>query len=208
MTPAAQKASKKPNHRRLTRMPVNRRPKQTNNDDSVKPKLSTTHSTATQQGMDAVKKKYRVDRPGDHAPLSDPAGSPVEAEATDPRAQDASTSRRFRIDSATSVNELAGGARVRGQGKPRQRYIDEAHESMSLRGPHFEVNPPKRSSLTSLTGQFLAYTGVLGLTVGTAIVIYGHFWRHVRIHTDRLARHHGRSNAVVSGSHQSGFGRN
>jgi hypothetical protein len=173
---AAEETAKKPTRRRLTRAPVNRRLKTPQNDDIAKPKLSITEPEATQQGMDVVNRKYRVDRPGSHAPLSDPAATPGEVETADPRAQDATSSRRFRIDGATSVNELAGGGgRVRGQGKSRQRYIDEAHESQVLRGPHFEMNPPRRSSLTSLTGQFLAYTGVLGLTVGTAIVIYGHF---------------------------------
>ena len=37
------------------------------------------------------------------------------------------------------------------------------------------MSTPKRTNLTSMTGQFLAYLGVLGLTVGTAMVIYGHF---------------------------------
>ena len=84
--------------------------------------------------------------------------------------------RRFRIDSPASVESIASteGARVRTQGRPKQRYIDESHGT-APRGPHFQVSPPRRSNLTSMTGQFLAYIGVLGLTVGTAIVIYGHF---------------------------------
>ncbi|MCP4171499.1 MAG: hypothetical protein GY758_12075, partial [Fuerstiella sp.] len=52
--------------------------------------------------------------------------------------------------------------------------IDEPHGS-AVRGPHFQVTVPRRSSITSITGQFLAYAGVLGLTIGTAMVIYGHF---------------------------------
>jgi len=177
LTPAAaEDAVKKPTRRRLSRVPVNRRVRKADDADAVHPKLSTTEAKSIQQGMDAVKKKYRVDRPGTHAPLGESALAPAEVENADPRAQDASDSQRFRIDSATSVNELAGGTgRIRGQGKSRQRYIDEAHESQTLRGPHFELTPPPRSSMTSLTGQFLAYIGVLGLTVGTAIVIYGHF---------------------------------
>ncbi len=84
--------------------------------------------------------------------------------------------RRLRIDTAESVEEIASttGRRVRTQGRAKDRYIDDAHES-AMRGPHFEINAPKRSNLTSMTGQFLAYMGVLGLTIGTAMVIYGHF---------------------------------
>ena len=85
-------------------------------------------------------------------------------------------SRRFRIDSAEGTSEVTGtdGRRKRTQTPPKQRYIDDAHDSQ-LRGPHFEISAPKRSNLTSMTGQFLAYMGVLGLTIGTAMVIYGHF---------------------------------
>lgn len=84
--------------------------------------------------------------------------------------------RRFRIDSAVPVEAVTGtdGRRSRTHGLAKQRYIDEAHQS-HLRGPHFEASTPRRSNLTSMTGQFLAYLGVLGLTIGTAMVIYGHF---------------------------------
>jgi len=158
--------------RHVQRSPVRRRRPQ-----SDRPGPSSVSPTdPTQQGMDAVKKKLRVDRPGNHALADLSAQTPAEAEAVDPRAQDASQARRFRVDSPQPVNSLTDGhGRVRGQGRSRQRYIDESHEHLGLRGPHFEMSPPPRSSLTSLTGQFLAYTGVLGLTVGTAIVIYGHF---------------------------------
>jgi hypothetical protein len=85
-------------------------------------------------------------------------------------------SHRFRIDNAESVEQLtdAGVHRSRGQGKTKRRYIDEPHAAGPA-GPHFQINSPPRSNLTSMTGQFLAYIGVLGLTIGTAIVIYGHF---------------------------------
>ena len=84
--------------------------------------------------------------------------------------------KRFRIDGPESVDTVTGtdGRRARTQTLPKHRYIDDAHES-TLRGPHFEVSTPRRSNLTSVTGQFLAYLGVLGLTIGTAMVIYGHF---------------------------------
>jgi hypothetical protein len=66
------------------------------------------------------------------------------------------------------------GRRGRTQTLPKHRYIDDAHGA-AMRGPHFQVTAPRRSNLTSVTGQFLAYLGVLGLTIGTAMVIYGHF---------------------------------
>lgn len=103
-------------------------------------------------------------------------GSTEQASPAKSNAAEAQTSRRIRIDSSQSVQDLAGASesRIRGSGRPKRRYVDEPHASFPP-GPHFEISSPPRSNLTSLTGQFLAYTGVLGLTIGTAIVIYGHF---------------------------------
>ncbi len=136
---------------------------------------------ASPSGSDAVTRKLRLDQPG---------GSAVTPEATQPAASLASSvapdtkivsnspkpGKRFRIDGAETVSDVTGtdGRRGRTHGLPKKRYIDEPHESL-LRGPHFEVSTPRRSNLTSVTGQFLAYLGVLGLTIGTSIVIYGHF---------------------------------
>ncbi|MCC7420803.1 MAG: hypothetical protein IT428_10995 [Planctomycetaceae bacterium] len=49
-----------------------------------------------------------------------------------------------------------------------------------LAGPHldpqaFVSDAPRRSNSTSLAGQFLAYAGVLGMTIGTAMVLWGYF---------------------------------
>lgn len=49
-----------------------------------------------------------------------------------------------------------------------------------LAGPHIDPQSfvdgvPRRSNSTSLAGQFLAYAGVLGMTVGTAMVLWGYF---------------------------------
>jgi hypothetical protein len=47
--------------------------------------------------------------------------------------------------------------------------------------PHFDVhaaidgNANRRQNSTSLAGQFLAYAGVLGLTIGTAMIVFGYF---------------------------------
>ena len=137
-----------------------------------------------EQGMDAVNRKLRIDRPVEQTTSDVPAAAAAaeEEESTppdDPRAQDAHSVRRYRIDDAERFSELSDGqGRVRTYGRPRKRYIDEPHDVAGMRGPHFPVSAPQRSNLTSITGQFLAYTGVLGLTVGTAVVIYGHFGGH------------------------------
>jgi hypothetical protein len=135
-------------------------------------------------GPTTVTRKLRLDLPG--APTDNP-DSPPAAPASAVAANSGTTSARIvsnspkpgprlRIDAAESVDQITetDGRRRRTLGLPKTRYIDQPHDT-ALRGPHFEVNPPGRSNLTSLTGQFLAYLGVLGLTIGTAIVIYGHF---------------------------------
>ena len=132
-------------------------------------------------GSDTVTRKLRLDQTGANAEASQ-VKEPVTSlpSSTAPETKIVSNSpkpgRRFRVDSAESLDSVTGtdGRRARTRGLPKRRYIDEAHESQ-LRGPHFEVSTPKRTNLTSMTGQFLAYLGVLGLTVGTAMVIYGHF---------------------------------
>jgi len=121
-----------------------------------------------------MSRKFRIDTPGGERaeqPASEPknvAGGKIQSNSR--------SGRRHRVDSGSSVSETleTGDRRTRTQGRPRRRYIDEAHDSVA-RGPHFQVTAPRRSNFTSVTGQFLAYVGVLGLTVGTAMVIYGHF---------------------------------
>jgi len=139
---------------------------------------------APASGPTTVTRKLRLDLPGASTdnPDSQPAASGAAAAANSGTASARIVSNspkpgpRLRIDAAESVDDITetDGRRRRTQGLPKSRYIDQPHDT-ALRGPHFEVNPPARSNLTSLTGQFLAYLGVLGLTIGTAIVIYGHF---------------------------------
>ena len=127
-----------------------------------------------QKGMNTVSRKYRIDNPNPES--GEPALASQQQGAASASSHSNSTGRRFRIDSAESMGDTleTGDSRVRTQGRSRQRYINEAHGT-AIRGPHFEVVGKKRSNMASITGQFLAYLGVLGLTVGTAIVIYGHF---------------------------------
>lgn len=130
-----------------------------------------------------MNRKLRVDQPGGNNDLPETAVVQQDASVSSsvaPETKIVSNSpepgRRIRMDGPESVNTVTGtdGRRSRTQTLPKQRYIDDAHDS-AMRGPHFEITPPRRSNLTSITGQFLAYLGVLGLTIGTAMVIYGHF---------------------------------
>ena len=139
-------------------------------------------ATTSSTGPENVNRKLRVDQPGgtNNAPEAAQQAADFIASSVAPETKIVSNApkpgRRFRIDEQESVDTVTGtdGRRARTQTLPKHRYIDDAHDS-SRRGPHFEIATPRRSNLTSATGQFLAYLGVLGLTVGTAMVIYGHF---------------------------------
>jgi hypothetical protein len=130
---------------------------------------------AEHKGSNPVSRKFRVDTPGgEHdQPVDD---GKVNAAGGRIQSNSQTGGRRHRIDSGEPVAETLSTSndRVRTQNRPRQRYVDDAHED-AIRGPHFQVTAPKRTNLTSMTGHVLAYLGVLGLTVGTAMVICGHF---------------------------------
>lgn len=146
-----------------------------------------TSAQVSSSGPVNVNRKLRVDHPGgrsdelntideqsvaaENAPVTSSV-APETAIVTNSRNE--KTSRRMRIDGPEPLEKLSetGSPRLRTQGKPTRRYIDDPHGAQP-RGPHFQVSTPRRSNLTAMTGQFLAYLGVLGLTIGTAIVIYG-----------------------------------
>jgi len=140
-------------------------------------------ATLRSTGPENVNRNLRVDQPGGNDDISaasaarqtGPATSSVAPE-TKIVSNSSASGRRFRVDTAEPVNKVTNtdGRRSRTQTLPKHRYIDDAHD-LAMRGPHFQVTAPRRSNLTSVTGQFLAYLGVLGLTIGTAMVIYGHF---------------------------------
>ena len=140
-------------------------------------------TTISSTGSENVNRKLRVDQPGGNNNVSEADAAQREAAIASSAAPTTTivsnspqAGRRFRIDGPESLDAVTGtdGRRGRTQTLPKHRYIDDAHES-AMRGPHFEITAPRRSNLTSITGQFLAYLGVLGLTIGTAMVIYGHF---------------------------------
>jgi len=65
-------------------------------------------------------------------------------------------------------------------GPPGTR-IETAHNS-AVRKPHFDVRSAiaanevrRKTNWATVSGQLLAYLGVLGLTVGTSMVLLGHF---------------------------------
>ena len=120
-------------------------------------------------------KKFRIDTPGEDTGNVD-AASTTNADEGRMKSNSGTGGGRYRIDTGEPVAETVetGSKRTRTQGPSRRRYIDEPHDS-AIRGPHFQVMAPRRSNITTITGQFLAYAGVLGLTIGTAMVIYGHF---------------------------------
>ena len=140
-------------------------------------------ATISSTGSENVNRKLRVDQPGGNNDVSDANPAQQDTAVASSVAPDIAIisnspqpGRRFRIDGPESIDAVTGtdGRRGRTQTLPKHRYIDDAHDS-AMRGPHFEITAPRRSNLTSITGQFLAYLGVLGLTIGTAMVIYGHF---------------------------------
>lgn len=88
--------------------------------------------------------------------------------------QTSGSARTYRIDSPQGVRDVSQSEnRVRAHRRPTQRRLDEPH-GKQLSGPHFQVAPPKQPSWMVATGQWLAYIGVLALTIGTAVVVYGH----------------------------------
>lgn len=139
--------------------------------------------SATPEGSPPVNQKTRIDQPAGKKPentVAQAADALAASLAATPSAVSNSassgTGRRIRFDAPATMEQLsdADKDRARTHGRPKRRYIDEPHGT-NPSGPHFQISAPKRSNLTSITGQFLAYLGVLGLTIGTAIVIYGHF---------------------------------
>ena len=140
-------------------------------------------ATISSTGSENVNRKLRVDQLGGNNDVSDANAAQQDTAVASSVAPDIAIisnspqpGRRFRIDGPESIDAVTGtdGRRGRTQTLPKHRYIDDALDS-AMRGPHFEITAPRRSNLTSITGQFLAYLGVLGLTIGTTMVIYGHF---------------------------------
>jgi hypothetical protein len=86
------------------------------------------------------------------------------------------------IDRRTAVAPVAASARLESDPPPRrQRYRSHAAHDPRPLAPHFDIQElarqqeARKPNPTSVTGQMLAYSGVLGLTIGTAMVVWGYF---------------------------------
>lgn len=119
-------------------------------------------------------------------PKSHPAAARGQAPAQKPRRPKA----KFRIDGAHPTQELVAGAPAREASTapraavrtPRQLppgyRQDAAHTRIPA--PHLDLqglieHPEKSGRSESLWGQLLAYAGVGVLTIGTVLVLWGHF---------------------------------
>lgn len=120
--------------------------------------------------------------PSDVTASADPSRS-----TTQNLRQPSNAAPNYRFDSATTPNINDAPSLP-----PTQQYehTHPPHEASGHvradapgnipRSPHFEVqhainHSDKKSDWGSVAGQWLAYLGVLGLTLGTCIVVYGHF---------------------------------
>ena len=121
-----------------------------------------------------------------------PTRQPRHAAARGPQSMPSKSKPKFRIDGAHPSGERAA-ARVAAepprtpppvqtaaaaQPLPPGYRQDQPHGG--LRAPHFDVqavveNPEKSGRSESLWGQLLAYAGVGVLTIGTVLVLWGHF---------------------------------
>lgn len=83
---------------------------------------------------------------------------------------------RLRFDSGASMQQLAAAdhGRVRTEFPASVRTLDQIYAG-TPRPMSAEQQNTRRTNVTSLIGQTLSYLGVLGLTVGTSMVILGHF---------------------------------
>jgi len=88
--------------------------------------------------------------------------------------------RRVRIEGPAGTSRVTATAdnRSRTQRPPVIRHFHDS-ERDATGAPHFQLEPvEKRANWSVIAGQWLAYVGVIGLTVGTAIVVYAHFGGH------------------------------
>ena len=118
----------------------------------------------------STKSTFRMDPPHPTGPSGETPGLRASsAERSFPNAPEA--------ESSTGVMSREPVLPV---GPPGTR-IDAAHGS-PVRPPHFDVRSaivanekPRKINWATVSGQLLAYLGVLGLTVGTSMVLLGHF---------------------------------
>ncbi len=137
-----------------------------------------------------------IGRLDDALETDDVAAAPIdeamndESAADDPATADrlaARTPRRRRRDRPDASLQgdrrqslRESGRRMAAPSDRTPHRIDAAHAEEPSQ-PHFDVQSivhqaaPRKPNSTSMAGQFLAYAGVLGLTIGTAMVVWGYF---------------------------------
>lgn len=125
-------------------------------------------------------KRVRIDATDDNRVESDvDAGAEEFEKLTSNRPTKPRAKPKFRIDSAVPSGAVGGArsTRPRTRRPARDLRFDEPH-GRAVPPPHYEYTlrePEPKDNWSVAAGQWLAYIGVLALTIGTAIVVYGHF---------------------------------
>lgn len=107
---------------------------------------------------------------------AEPSSTPSGAGASTAAQSASAAGTRLRFDSSASIQQLAAAdhSRVRTEFPTSVRTLDQIYAG-TPRPMSFEQQNIRRTNVTSMIGQTLSYLGVLGLTVGTSMVILGHF---------------------------------
>ncbi len=115
------------------------------------------------------------------------AVSPSQSTVAEPKRESTPIENRsFRIDEPASSPSLPPSSEYTGSFASHQAEASgfdarvRSDAPQAVQSPHFEVQQAirkneRKDNWGSLAGQWLAYLGVLGLTLGTCIVVYGHF---------------------------------
>ena len=111
-------------------------------------------------------------------PIAGAAAEKVVASSTAETVVKSKASKRtLRIDSAEPLESRRSPERQRTRRRPRTHRFEEAHGSR-VPEPHLDfrtAGSEQQPNWSVTAGQWLAYLGVLALTIGTSIVVYGHF---------------------------------
>ena len=145
---------------------------ETESADPLRPEQAATPNLAVvaSDSTDARKSTFRIDQPHPTGGSGE-AASPLTLTADPglPRSRDAD----LPAAAMPPVPEIPPS--------PPGTRIEAAHSS-AVRKPHFDVrtaiaaNEKRRKiNWATVSGQMLAYLGVLGLTIGTSMVLLGHF---------------------------------
>ena len=133
-----------------------------------------------------LSRKPQVSRPATPPTPGDPVMSqsqpadariaPAGAGASATAQSNPAAGTKLRFDSGVAMQQLAAAdhGRVRAEFPAAVRALDQIYAG-TPRPMSVEQQNTRRTNVTSLIGQTLSYLGVLGLTIGTSMVILGHF---------------------------------